>query len=199
MRKMQNYSDAELIADIKAGGLRCEKAMEYVYKKHIETVISFITARNGTRDEGKDIFQDAVIQLLLNVQQGVFQGNSALGTYLFAISKNLWYRRFSRVKREETYATQMIPLSTESEDPEMRLMTKDQQAQVGSLLDRLKPKCREVLLLWGRKFAMKEIADRLGYTNEQVVRNKKNLCLKELKEQVQANPELRQWIHEIMG
>lgn len=196
---MQNYSDAELLANMKAGGVSCEKAMEFLYKKHIESVISFITSRNGTREEGKDIFQDAVIQLLINVQQGSFHGNSALSTYLFAISKNLWYRRFSKYRRETQYATQMVPVTTDTLDPETILMTEDQQEQVGSLLDRLKPKCKEVLLLWGRKFAMKEIAEKLGYNNEQVVRNKKNLCLRELRDQVEKQPELRHWINEIIA
>lgn len=199
MGKMKKYSDAELLANMKAGGVGCEQAMEYLYKKHIESVISFITTRNGTREEGKDIFQDAVIQLLINVQQGTFQGSSALSTYLFAISKNLWYRRFSKVRREEQYATHMTPLTSDSEDPEVILMSEDRQVQIRSLMDRLKPKCKEVLLLWGSKFAMKEIAEKLGYNNEQVVRNKKNLCLKELKDQVAQQPELRKWIQEMMN
>jgi RNA polymerase sigma factor (sigma-70 family) len=196
---MQSYSDPELLANIKAGGSACERAMEFLYKKHIDSIISFITARNGTREEGKDIFQDAVIQLLINVQQGTFQGNSALSTYLFAISKNLWYRRFSKARREEQYATQMVPMTADSKDPEMILMTEDQQEHVRNLMDGLKPKCKEVLLLWGSKFSMKEIADKLGYNNEQVVRNKKNLCLKELKERLGKQPALRQWINEMVS
>lgn len=198
MRKMQKYSDADLLDAIQAGGSAREKAMEYVYKQHIGSVLSFVGSRNGTREEGKDIFQDAVIQLLISIQKGTFQGNSAISTYLFAISKNLWYRRFSKNVREDQYQTQMVPIRETSETPEMVLMEEDQQLKIGDLLNQLKPKCKEVLLLWGRKFAMKEIAAQLGYNNEQVVRNKKNHCLKELKEQVRVNPEVRKLIQEFL-
>ena len=52
--------------------------------------------------------------------------------------------------------------------------------------------------MWAQKYSMKEIAAALGYSNEQVVRNKKNHCLKELKELVRKNPEVRNLIGELL-
>ncbi|MEL6251851.1 MAG: hypothetical protein AAFR87_07565 [Bacteroidota bacterium] len=65
-------------------------------------------------------------------------------------------------------------------------------------MDSLKDKCKEVLTMWAQKYSMKEIAEALGYSNEQVVRNKKNHCLKELKELVRKNPEVRNLIGELL-
>ncbi|MFT6744957.1 MAG: DNA-binding CsgD family transcriptional regulator, partial [Bacteroidia bacterium] len=53
-----------------------------------------------------------------------------------------------------------------------------------------KDKCKEVLQLWSMSFSMTEIAEKLDYTSSQVVMNKKNLCLKELRKQLADNPNL---------
>ena len=70
------YTDKELISALKAGGSRCDAAMTFIYRKHLDAVLSFIMARNGSREEAKDIFQDAVLSLLMSVQEGKFEGKS---------------------------------------------------------------------------------------------------------------------------
>jgi RNA polymerase sigma factor (sigma-70 family) len=194
----RTYTDSEIIQSVRQGGRSCEQVMEYLYGRYVNQILAFVRERNGTEEEAKDVYQDAIVNLLLAIQDGRFEGRSAVSTYLFAISKNLWYRRFRRQNLEGDYRATLTEADTDAETPELLLLEADRQAQLDSILDQLKEKCREVLSLWSQKYAMKEIAESLGYQNEQVVRNKKNLCLKELKNMLQQQPELRQKIQQLL-
>ena len=198
MNKVRAYTDEAIITAVKAGGRKCETVMAYLYESQIRQVTAFILERNGSEDEAKDIWQDAIVNFLLSVQEGRFEGRSAVSTYLFAISKNLWYRRFRRMNLEHNYREQQPEEKKNQESPEILLLSVDQQEKLNEVLGRLKTNCREVLSLWSQKYAMKEIAEKLGYQNEQVVRNKKNLCLKELKSLLKANPSVRALLHELL-
>lgn len=192
------YTDTELISALKAGGSTCDKAMAFIYRKHLDSVLSFIMARNGSKEEAKDIFQDAVLSLLMSVQEGKFEGKSSLSTYLHAISKNLWYRRFRRSITADEYKASLNKEEKELGDPEFIMVDQDTEKQLQVLMGELKDKCKEVLTLWAQKYSMKEIATALGYSNEQVVRNKKNHCMKELKELVRKSPGVRSLIGELL-
>lgn len=192
----KSYSDQELIKQIKAGGLPCEQAMSYIYRQYVDEVVAYLTRRQFHGEEARDVVQDAVINLLLGVQQGKFLGNSSLRTYLYAISKNLWLRRLRRMGTEESYIQKQDDKDVDHTSPEVLIMEEDQKSGINQILGSLKEKCREVLLMWSQKYAMKEIAETLGYSNDQVVRNKKNHCMKELKEKVRTNPHIRELIHD---
>jgi RNA polymerase sigma factor (sigma-70 family) len=194
----RTYTDQEIVQSVRQGGLACEKVMEYLYERYVNQIIAFVRERSGTEEEAKDIYQDAIVNLLLAIQDGRFEGRSAVSTYLFAISKNLWYRRFRRQNLEGDYRATLTDAETDTHTPELLLLETDRQMQLNDILDQLKEKCREVLSLWSQKYAMKEIAERLGYQNDQVVRNKKNLCLKELKNKLSQQPEIREKIRELL-
>ncbi|GAB4420409.1 MAG: hypothetical protein OHK0039_34000 [Bacteroidia bacterium] len=198
MKRQIQYTDEELIRWIQAGGTACERAMTYLYRRQGEPVIGYITARNGSREEARDILQNAIVNLLLVVQQGRFEGKSSLQTYLISTAKFIWFRRFNRSLRQDSLE------ATEHDEPggelpDLLLIEDDQARQLHALMGSLKDKCMDVLGLWAQKFSMKEIAERLGYANEQVVRNKKNHCLNELKERVRTQPSVRALVQELIG
>ncbi|MEO0900095.1 MAG: sigma-70 family RNA polymerase sigma factor [Bacteroidota bacterium] len=192
----KRQSDQDLIHGIKSGGKLCEEAMRVIYAQYVDEAVSYLTRRSFQEEEARDVVQDAVINLLMNIQQGKFQGNSSLKTYLFAISKNLWLRKLRRQGVEESYLDKQDKDAVDTESPEVLVMGDQKKRDLQEIMGNLKEKCLEVLSLWSQKYAMKEIAEQLGYMNEQVVRNKKNHCMKELKELVRQNPEVRRTIQE---
>jgi len=200
MKNQGQYLDEEIIKAVKAGGSSREKVTAYLYRQHIDEIITFIKARKGSEEEAKDVFQDALIQLLIAIEKDQFKGQSTLSTYLFAMSKNLWYRRFRRLGVEKNYLNTLTDAERRVVEvtPETRMLSKNQEQIIEELLDNLAEKCKEVLTLWSMKYSMKEIAKRLGYKNEQVVRNRKNLCMKALKQLVNEHPNLKQIIAELV-
>ncbi|MEM6345560.1 MAG: sigma-70 family RNA polymerase sigma factor [Bacteroidota bacterium] len=194
----KKYTDKQIIEAIRSGGTQCEAMMAYLYPRYVNQIIAFVRERGGKEAEAEDIYQDAIVNLLLAIQDGRFEGRSAVSTYLFAISKNLWYRRFRRHNLEDDYRATLPGDEQDANTPEVLLLEADQHSLLFEVLDQLKDKCREVLGLWSQKYNMKEIAERLGYQNDQVVRNKKNLCLKELKNKLRDQPALRTVLREML-
>ena len=83
----KKYTDKEIIEAIRSGGTQCEAMMAYLYPRYVNQIIAFVRERGGTEAEAEDIYQDAIVNLLLAIQDGRFEGRSAVSTYLFAISK----------------------------------------------------------------------------------------------------------------
>ena len=73
---------------------------------------------------------------------------------------------------------------------EHKLLDTERRGQLELIFDRLKEKCKEVLLAWANGYAMQEIAEQLAYTSAQVAMNKKNKCLKELHQMIHHDPSL---------
>lgn len=184
------YSDKELLADILLGGKAEDKAITYLIKKNWEKVRQFVTTRNGKLEDAEDVLQEGITELLLNVRKKRFKGESAISTYLFAICKNIWYKKFQKQDKaalfKSEYSTETIGKNT----PEILFIDEEQKANILALFDHLKAKCKEVLYLWGLNYSMKEIAKKLNYSSEQVAMNKKNLCLKELHQRLTTDKAL---------
>ncbi len=199
MGKGNSYQDAPLIAALRRGGRAREQAMAELYRAEVEAMVSFIQRQGGDEETARDIFQDAVIQLLTAIESEVFAGQSSLRTYLFAIGKRMWYNRLRRQQTERRYQESLTPeeLRVIEQTPEGSLMDQHQRELISGVLDQLGQTCREVLTLWSMKYAMKEIAERVGYANEQTARNKKSKCLRSLQELVRERPAVRDLVKEL--
>ena len=67
------------------------------------------------------------------------------------------------------------------------------------LVGELGETCRKILLLfYYENRSMKEILDATEYENEQVVRNKKYKCLKQLEQMITENPILKQTLKNLL-
>ena len=59
-------------------------------------------------------------------------------------------------------------------------------------------KCQKVLEMWSQNYAMKEIAQALGYKSEGMVRKKKHQCLRKLTQMIEARPDVYTLLKEAM-
>ncbi len=180
MFRKTKYRDENLLSDILFGGLAEEKAITYLIKKNWEKIRQFVMSRKGKIEDAEDVLQEGITELVINIRKERFNGESALATYLFAICKNIWFKKYKKLDREADFKSLAQSGIIDKKSPENLVIEAEQKANILALFDHLKVKCREVLYLWGLNYSMKEIAKELGYSSEQVAMNKKNLCLKEL-------------------
>ena len=89
-----------LIDAVRAGGKEEDEAIAFLIRNEYGKVENMIVKRNGSIADAEDVFQEAVSVLILNIRKGVFKGESAVATYLFAICKGMWYKRFKKYMRE---------------------------------------------------------------------------------------------------
>jgi RNA polymerase sigma factor (sigma-70 family) len=158
------------------------KAVETLYKSHFGMIQHFVTNNNGSLDDARDIFQEAMITLYEKVQTDSFSLTCQIKTYLFSICKHLWLKRLQQMGRYST------PLSTEEESVSVE-MDMDESAKKDAafaIMDRalnsLGEPCKSLLEgYYLNKKDMQALAAEFGYTNSDNAKNQKYKCLMRLK------------------
>lgn len=93
----QTRSDTELLEGLRQGE---NNVVSYIYKSSFPSILYLILANNGTEDEAKDIFQEAVMVLYDKVLQHDFILRSKISTFLYAVCRRLWLKQLR--KRDRT-------------------------------------------------------------------------------------------------
>ncbi|MGG2309976.1 RNA polymerase sigma factor, partial [Salmonella enterica] len=73
------------------------KAIETIYKENFNVVQAFILNNNGSYDEARDIFQEAMIALYEKAQSDSFVLTSKINTYVYSICRRLWLKRLQQL------------------------------------------------------------------------------------------------------
>jgi len=162
--------------------LNDRKVIETIYKQHYNMVQSLILNNNGSPDDARDIFQEAMIVLYEKVRPGTFELNCQLKTYLYSVCRRLWLKRLSQLQRispEVESLQETVPVEEELELHEQRNL--DFQTMEKSMKNLGEP-CKSLLeAYYLHKKSMVEIADNFGYTNADNAKNQKYKCLMRLK------------------
>lgn len=166
-------------------------AYEELYRRAYRPVEAFVRDNSGTREDARDLFQEALIVLIRKVQPPSFELSGKLGGLLAAIARNIWLKhlRDNRV-RAMNADVEVEALQLVSED---ELAFKQQQEHrhilISEQLKELEEDCRRVILArLFRKLPYANIAEELGYTVD-YVRVKLHKCLKYLRKKVEAHPD----------
>jgi RNA polymerase sigma factor (sigma-70 family) len=182
------YNDDSIIAALLKNNI--EAAVEALYEQYFDEVIEYIVFRGGLEDDGADIFQESILGLIDLIKDGKFRGESSIKTILFAIVRNSWHKdlrtRERRRKREELYSMH----ESESWDsiPENIPMN-----NIYVLLERIGETCKNILIgFYFENKSMRMLLEEFDFKNEQVLRNRKGLCMKKLKELLMEDKALLQ-------
>ena len=190
-----NASDMELIALLRKGTIEENMALQAIYSTHYGTVAGFVQRNSGDRDSARDVFQDGILVLYRNIKEGKFNGESALGTYLFSICRFLWLKALKNRSRTLADAE---PDGTSFDTPLRSLLDEERRESALKVFDKLGEDCKRMLLLsFYENLDMREIAERTGFKDEQNARNKKYKCLKALKDLVGQQADVARTLDEI--
>ncbi len=159
-----------------------KKAVETIYRENYNMVQSLIINNNGSADDAKDIFQEAMIVLYEKVRSGTFELHCQIKTYVYSVSKRLWLKKLQQSSRysppiEDQEAS--VPVDDEiaeheKRDAEFEMMDK--------AISSLGEPCKSLLeAYYLQKQNMQVIAANFGYTNADNAKNQKYKCLMRLK------------------
>jgi len=190
----QLMTDQQIIATIKDYSIKnCEAALNCVYGRYYNMIESFITQNNGTKDDAKDIFQETMISLYNNVKNDKYSPDSKLSTYLFTISKNIWYKKLRKKGKMSNLEDNQHKQIASGEDIHGQLEYTEQQKLIGKLLHKVGQECGKILkLFYFEKMRMVKIADKMDYSSEQVAKNQKSKCMKKLRIVVMSNDNIQE-------
>jgi RNA polymerase sigma factor (sigma-70 family) len=159
-----------------------KQAVETIYKDNYNMVQALIINNNGSADDARDIFQEAMIVLYEKAKSGSFELNCLLKTYMYSVCRRLWLKRLQQLQRysgEVNSLAEIVPVEEEIDNHEQR----NAQFQVmEKAMMSLGEPCKSLLeAYYQQKRNMTEIAGRFGYTNADNAKNQKYKCLMRLK------------------
>ena len=163
-------------------------ATEQIYKQQFPIINGWLIKNGGSADDAADLFQEAMVVLFGKVQSAEFVLTCAVGTYLFAISKNLWYKRLQKNQKK---STRFFDSSEDNNDALGHSYTEDINVhhereahfeQLNTALEQIGEPCRSLLQAFYHKDkSMQEIAADFGYTNPENAKTQKYKCLTRLR------------------
>lgn len=179
-------NEQQLLAAVAEGDRR---ATELVYRQQYPVVCGWLAKNGSTDEDAADIFQEAMVVLFNKSQSSDFRLTCNLGTYLLAISKNLWYKKLQQNSRsplqwmdngEEEHAEGNE--KTYLDDLNVHHEREAHFEQLNSALSQIGEPCRSLLMaFYHNDKSMQEIAAEFGYTNPDNAKTQKYKCLTRLK------------------
>jgi RNA polymerase sigma factor (sigma-70 family) len=191
MQVNQNLDDQDLIELILTKKQQ-NMALNLLYKRHYGLLENYVLQNSGSLEDAGDVIQEVMLVFVQMITQGKFRGESTIKSLLYNICRNLWIselrRRKSAIARHEKY--EMKSEKTELDISETIARTENLK-YIMKIFNQLGEQCKKVLqLFYYEELTMKEVCEKLNYSSEQVLRNKKYKCLKSLIQKTQSSPEI---------
>ena len=159
------------------------KAISLLYE-YFPIVKNYILKNSGLVSDAEDVFQESLIILYKKILNNSFQLNSKIETYVFGISKNLW---FEELRKRNKTNTNVLDINFEIDETIKNHFKEEKQYQkIDSILKNIGEKCKQILqLFYYKNKTMQEIAYKLNYKNVNTVKTQKYKCLERAKKMAQ--------------
>lgn len=161
------------------------RTLARIYQQAFPAVRGYVRRQGGTEQDAQDIFQDAVLVFYEKAVAGRLELTAAVGTYLLAVSRNLWRRERQRRARLPLTAWEEVrpagPAATPAEtDAEPALAVLDYVARLGE-------RCRGILLaFYYHQQPLEQIAADYQYRSVRSATVQKFKCLERLRNAVRG-------------
>ena len=162
--------DRELLERVSKGD---EKALDYLYKKHYRMMTRIVLNNNGTEDEAKDIYQEALLVFWQKAISGKLVLTSKISTYLYSVCLNLWRKELDRKGKFS---------DTEVENYTYQEFEKKEREQIiHECIAELGETCQKMLTYhYFDGLSMADIAKKMKLANTDTAKTKKYKCKKKL-------------------
>lgn len=168
--------------DFRAIGNNDKAAIETVYKENFGMVQHFIISNNGTEDDARDVFQEAMMVLYEKSRTPSFELTCQIRTYLYSVCRRLWLKKLQYAKRMESPVDNLENIVPVEEDLELHDKLAAQYQTMRAAMGKIGEPCKSLIeAFYVHRKNMHEIAGFFGYTNADNAKNQKYKCLVRLK------------------
>lgn len=157
-----------------------------IYQENFPKIRAFICKNNGHEADAEDIFQKALVQLVVRYRKEKFVITSSFEAYLFTACKNLWRRELNKRKNQVTIDEFIEPMN-EAQDLAMATLEQKRWELFKEVLESISENCKKVLTLFFAKVTYKNIVDEMQYNSETVARQRVFKCKAKLTELIQKD------------
>ncbi len=169
-------TESAIIEGIKRGD---EKILDFLYKKNYKMMVNLIVKNNGTEEEARDIYQEALIVLWQKANTTDFVLTSKISTYLYSVCMNLWRKELDRKGRLSYDSVEKGEIMDFDKQERIRIVNK--------CIDELGETCKKILMYYYfDNLSMTDIAEKLGFANADTAKTRKYKCKQELDKKIKA-------------
>ena len=182
-------TDKEIIKIIRSDDrVAINNALRVLYRANFGMVKTLVLKTHGRQEDAADTFQSAMLIVYEQVKSGQFLGNSSLKTYLYAISRNLWFKTLKQRSSEVNIDDFEELLSSISVvEVENLVIAYEKKLTFSDLLEQLGEGCKKVLKdFYYRGLTLEEVARRNDLKNDATAKNKKYRCMARLMTLIKA-------------
>ncbi len=177
-------SEQQVLAALAKGD---RAATEQVYRQYHKTIMSWVQQNGGLEEDAADVFQEALVILYEKAQHEDFRLTCKIGTYLFAISKHVWYKKIQKKQKHPGLLPENAGLDegldwAYEDEVKAHEEREHHYEQLNAALDQLGEPCSSLLkAFYHQDKSMQEIAAEFGYTNPDNAKTQKYKCLNRLR------------------
>jgi RNA polymerase sigma factor (sigma-70 family) len=172
-------TDSEVILGILNNS---ESVLKRLYTAYFPMVLQLIINNNGTPDDAKDIYQEAIIILYNKIKAGDFELSSKLKTFIYSVCRRLWLKRLGQMSRYGGDIRDFQDYSPVDDEVEKQGEMDVQLGKMASALKLLGEPCKTIIEdFYIHNKSMQDICESFGYTNADNAKTQKYKCLQRLK------------------
>jgi RNA polymerase sigma factor (sigma-70 family) len=195
---VEKYSDKTILIGLKN---RKDIILEYLYKEYFPQIKRIVLTNGGNEQDARDLFQEALIIVFNRLQKNKLVIKSSFHNFFIVLCKFIWFRqnninhKYSIEGTGEESPQGINAQPALNEIPGESLYKEHLASQYEKIYQRqyrkLPGDCKRVLKMFFRKKSFKEIAVRMGYSNEDYARRKKYLSMQQLMKMINLDPEYK--------
>ena len=184
----------EIFGHIHSGAEGREKVARYFYadQRLVHGIKKVLMTVNAPVEEFQDVFNYTIVQFFKSVMKDPsFQIKSNINSYLFGIARNIYLQKLRKQKIHTTEMPDHLDVEDTDVIIDLKIIDDEKKGLLQNVLSQLGIKCREVLMYWAAGYKMAEIAKKLNYKSDVVVRRKKMNCMQELLKYMNDNVHIK--------
>ena len=159
-----------------------KEAIEAIYRDNYNLIQHLVIHNNGSEDDARDVFQEALIVLYEKARSGNFELNCQIRTYLYSVCRRIWLKKLQQGRRFDTSVESLEETVPVEEDLDTHEKLNHQYGVMRSAMGKIGEPCKSLLeAFYVHHKNMLEIAAFFGYTNADNAKNQKYKCLMRLK------------------
>ncbi|MCA0363934.1 MAG: sigma-70 family RNA polymerase sigma factor [Bacteroidetes bacterium] len=188
-------TDKFILDGIKTSGGR-NKAISEVYRRYYDLMRSVVLRNSGSVEDAEDVIQEAVLVFVRMVQKDEFRGESAIGTFLSSVVRNIWLGKMRKSQAEQIRISKVEMEESEYVDHFSRAESYKTMQEV---FEQLGETCRRLLtMFYYEEMNYEDLMPHFEFETEQALRNKKSKCMKGLSDIIERKPTLAKTLREAL-
>lgn len=169
------------------------KFLKEFYQKLLPSFENFILKNSGSKEDAKDVFQEALVITYGKLCNPTFELRSSLETFVFAVGKLKWMSEL-RKSRKKT-SVMILDEPEEGNDIEELIINKERTNLYLKHFAQLSQGCKDVMELFFNGFKISEIAKKMNFSSEGYTKKRKHNCQKKLISLIKGDQLFKEYNH----